>query len=145
MTLASDRPQSSVTLLQISLIEEFLLLALEDTGGEFDSVPEIYLNCGIAGAALMDLELRDRIDTDLDGVFAVNTEPTGDAMLDRTLAEIAVEPRRLSAQEWIARLSRQAPAMRKAALSTLCARGILRQSDHAFNEGIEAWETRGVH
>jgi len=42
----------------VSLTEELLLLTLEDTGGEFDSVPEIYLNCGIAGAALMDLSLR---------------------------------------------------------------------------------------
>ena len=132
MSVAVDRPKNSETLPQISLIEEFLLLALEDSGGEFDSVPEIYLSCGIAGAALMDLALRDRIDSDLDGVFAVNTAPTGDATLDRALAEIAVEPRRLSAQEWISRLSRQAPAMRKAALSTLCARGVLRQSDHAF-------------
>ena len=132
MSVAVDRPKSSETLSQISLIEEFLLLALEDSGGEFDSVPEIYLSCGIAGAALMDLALRDRIDSDLDGVFAVNAAPTGDATLDRVLAEIAVEPRRLSAQEWISRLSRQAPAMRKAALSTLCARGVLRHSDHAF-------------
>lgn len=132
MSLALDRSRSGETLPQISLIEEFLLLTLEDSGGEFDSVPEIYLSCGIAGAALMDLALRNRIDSDLDGVFAVDATLTGDASLDHALAEIAAEPRRLSAQDWISRLSRLAPAMRKAALSTLCARGVLRQSDHAF-------------
>ncbi|RTL84074.1 MAG: MFS transporter [Hyphomicrobiales bacterium] len=129
MSLTVDRPASST---QISLIEEFLLLTLEDSGGEFDSVPEIYLNCGIAGAALMDLALRGRIDADLGGVFAVDATPTGDASLDLALAEIVAEQRRLGAQEWITRLSRHAPAMRKAALSALCARGILRQSHHAF-------------
>ena len=132
MSLAFDRQKSSEILPQIGLIEEFLLLTLEDSGGEFDSVPEIYLNCGIAGAILMDLALRDRIDSDLDGVFVVDPTPTGDSTLDRALAEIAAEPRRLSAQEWITRLSRQATASRKAALSGLCARGILRQSDHDF-------------
>ncbi len=132
MSVALERPKSTESLPQISLIEEFLLLALEDSGGEFDSAPEIYLGCGLAGAALMDLALRDRIDSDLDGVFAINAAPTGDATLDRVLAEIAAEPKRLSAQDWISRLSRQAPAMRRAALSALCARGVLRQSDHAF-------------
>ena len=132
MSIDLHSAESAETLPQISLVEELLLLALEDSGGEFDSVPEIYLNCGIAGAALMDLALRDRINSDLDGVFAVNAAPTGDAALDSVLAEIAAEPKRLTAQEWISRLSQQAPALRKAALATLCARGVLRESDHEF-------------
>ncbi len=41
----------------ISALEEFLLLTLEDDGGQFDTVPEIYLTCGVAGAILMDLAL----------------------------------------------------------------------------------------
>ncbi len=132
MSIDLHSAENAETLPRIGLVEELLLLALEDSGGEFDSVPEIYLNCGVAGAALMDLALRDRIDSDLDGVFAINATPTGDAALDGVLAEIAAEPERLSAQEWISRLSRQAPALRKAALATLCARGVLRESDHEF-------------
>ena len=132
MSIDLHSAQSTKTLPRIGLVEELLLLALEDSGGEFDSVPEIYLNCGIAGAALMDLALRDRIDSDLDGVFAVSATPTGDAALDRVLSEIATEPKRLTAQEWISRLCKQAPALRKAALATLCARGVLRESDHKF-------------
>ena len=116
----------------VSLTEELLLLTLEDTGGEFDSVPEIYLNCGIAGAALMDLSLRGKLDSDLSGVFIVDPSSTGDAPLDHVLTSIAREPERLSAGEWISRLSHEAPAMREAALAHLCARGVLRQKDHAF-------------
>jgi MHS family proline/betaine transporter-like MFS transporter len=134
MSSALDRPAppSPASSTQIGLVEEFLLLTLEDSGGEFDSVPEIYLNCAIAGAALMDLALRGRIDSDLDGVFAVNDAPTGDPALDEALADIANEPRRLGARDWITRLSRNAPAIRRAALSTLCAQGVLRRSDYAF-------------
>jgi MFS transporter, MHS family, proline/betaine transporter len=117
---------------EISLIEEFLLLTLEDRGGEFDSVPEIFLSCSIAGAALMDLSLRGRIDSDLRAVWAADTAPTGDQILDRVLAEVAGEPQRLDAKSWIARLSPGAPAMREEALSRLCARGILRRSEHTF-------------
>ncbi len=49
--------------MRISLIEEFLLLALEDEGGQFSRIPETSLNCGLAGAALMELEIRGKIET----------------------------------------------------------------------------------
>ncbi|MCE9650255.1 MAG: MFS transporter [Parvibaculum sp.] len=116
----------------LGLIEEFLLLTLEDEGGEFDNVPDIHLNCGLAGAALMDLALRGRIDSDLDAIWAVDTAPTGDGNLDKVLAHIAAEPARLDARTWIGRLSKDAAAIREAALRDLCAGGVLRQEDHRF-------------
>lgn len=116
----------------LGLIEEFLLLTLEDEGGEFDNVPDIHLNCGLAGAALMDLAVRGRIDSDLEAVWAVDTTPTGDATLDRVLARIAAEPARLDAGAWIGRLSHDAAAIREAALDALCAGGVLRREEHSF-------------
>jgi MFS transporter, MHS family, proline/betaine transporter len=116
----------------ISLIEEFLLLTLEDEGGEFDTVPEAYTRCGVAGAALTDLALRGRIDSDLEAVWVVDPTPTGDAPLDRVLAEMAAEPRRLAARDWIERLARHGLELRRAALASLCAAGILREHDHQF-------------
>jgi MHS family proline/betaine transporter-like MFS transporter len=118
--------------MSISLIEEFLLLTLEDEGGEFDSVPEIFLSCGIAGAALMDLSIRGKIDSDLHGVWPVDTSPTGDLVLDRVLGEISDEPARLDAKAWIERLSKMAPELRIASLNSLCAKGILHREDQRF-------------
>lgn len=118
--------------LAIGLIEEFLLLALEDEGGEFDRVPEVYLRCGMAGAALMDLALRGRIDSDLEAVFLVDPTPTGDAALDGVLQEIAAEPRRLPARYWLEHLSREGLRLRSAALQRLCELGILREQDHHY-------------
>lgn len=117
---------------EIGLIEEFLLLTLEDDGGEFDSAPEIFVDCGIAGAALMDLALRNRIDSDLEAVWVTDATPTGDPILDGVLAHMAASPARLNARGWITRLSHEAPAMRAAALNALCARGVLRQQDHQY-------------
>jgi MHS family proline/betaine transporter-like MFS transporter len=117
---------------QVSLIEELLLLTLEDSGGEFDSVPEVYLTCGLAGGALMDLALRGRIDSDLNEVWVVDPAPTGDVVLDIVLAELAAAPRRMDARAWIARLSPAAFGMREAALARLCERGILRRQDERF-------------
>lgn len=116
----------------ISLIEEFLLLTLEDSGGEFDSAPEVFVDCGIAGAALMDLALRNRIDSDLEAVWVSDATPTGDPILDGVLKQIGASPTSLDARSWITRLSHAARAMRAAALESLCARGVLRQQDHQY-------------
>lgn len=116
----------------IGLIEEFLLLTLEDSGGEFDSAPEIFVDCGIAGAALMDLSLRNRIDSDLEAVWVTDATPTGDPILDDVLRQIVASPVRLNARSWITRLSRAARAMRAAALNSLCAQGVLRRHDHQY-------------
>ena len=116
----------------ISLIEEFLLLALEDRGGEFSRIPETSLSCGLAGAALMDLAIRGRIDSDLHHLWVVDPSPTDSAMLNQVLAEIAAEPRRLHPREWIARLMPRALHLRREAIVRLCDRGVLRQEDHVF-------------
>ncbi|MGE0668489.1 MAG: MFS transporter [Sphingomonadales bacterium] len=116
----------------VSLIEELLLLTLEDSGGEFDSVPEVYLTCGLAGGALMDLALRGRIDSDLDALWVVDETPVGDVVLDIVLRDIAAEPARLGARAWIERLAPAAYGMREAALAALCKKGILRREDERF-------------
>jgi MFS transporter, MHS family, proline/betaine transporter len=112
---------------KFSLIEELLLLTLEDRGGEFDRVPEAFLVCGIAGGALIDLSLRNKVDSDLNGVWAIDSTPTGDKVLDGVLAEIAGESARLDPRAWIVRLSGKAMAMRDAAIRQLVERGILRK------------------
>ena len=116
----------------ISLIEEFLLLTLEDKGGEFDNLPEIYLNCSLAGAALMELALKGRIDSDLEGVFVVDRSPTGDATLDRVLDEMTIVKQPQSAEYWIKRLSRIGPSIHQECLARLCERDVLAQRDQSY-------------
>lgn len=112
---------------KFSLIQELLLLTLEDRGGEFDRVPEAFLVCGIAGGALIDLSLRGKLDSDLSGIWAIDSTPTGDKVLDGVLAEVAGESARLDPRAWIVRLSAQAMAMRDAAIRQLCDGGVLRK------------------
>ena len=116
----------------VSLIEEFLLLALEDQGGEFSRIPETSLSCGLAGAALMDLAIRGKIDSDLEYLWVADPSPTDSEMLNHVLAEIAAEPQRLHPRDWIARLTPQAVRLRGEALAKLCERGILREEDHTY-------------
>jgi len=116
----------------LGLTEEFLLLALEDEGGHFSRITETSFHCGIAGAALMDLEIRGKIGTGAEGLWVVDSGPTGSTMLDLLLADIAAEERRLHPKDWIERLMPRAAHLRGEALKTLCERGILAQEEHRF-------------
>lgn len=118
--------------MKISLTEEFLLLCLEDEGGQFSRIPETSLGCGLAGAALMDLEIRGHIETGGGSLRVAVHAPTGSAMLDMLLADIAAENEQLHPEEWIKRLMPRAMQMRSDALETLCSRGILSQEEHIY-------------
>ena len=83
------------------------MLLSEDTG-YFHPVPGWNLNCAVVGSILAELSLRSRIDTDLDSLFVVDATPTGDRILDSSLAEIADDPVPRSTQYWIEHLAPRA-------------------------------------
>ena len=112
--------------------EEILLLLLRDSGGRFTRVPDQSLRYALVGGVLMDLALENRIDTDLRRLVVVNTRPTGDALLDPSLAEIANAEGARDALHWVERLVPQAMDIRAHALSRLIERGILERRDGRF-------------
>ena len=73
----------------LRFVEETLLLMLGDEDGRFASVPSWSLDYALAGGVLMDLALENRIDTDLENLVLIDSTPTGDNLLDPTLADIA--------------------------------------------------------
>lgn len=116
----------------INLLEELLLLTLEDSGGEFDSIPEIQLNCGLAGAVLMQLALRGRIDCDLDSIWVVDPTPTSDPIMDQVLQQMMNTTEKISIENWIKLLSTAGHKIRSVALTNLCSKGVLKEVDHSF-------------
>ena len=78
----------------ITVCEEVFLLMLDyDTGRPSTRLPDRSLRTALGGALLMDLALADRIDTDLDGLFVVDSAPLQEPALDRALAQIAADGR----------------------------------------------------
>ena len=115
----------------LSLLEEFLLLALNDTAGQFYSLPRSTLDCATAGAVLMDLSLRRRIDNDLKNMFVTDHVPTGDDILDPVLEVMSLAPV-LTPQpivHWMRSFAEEGEGLREKALRRLEARGILRRED----------------
>src|SRR5579859_7780954 len=72
----------------LSFVEEILLLLHDDSSGEFVQLPQSVFSVVIAGAALMDLAVHNRIDTDLERLTVVDRAPLGDDILDNVLATI---------------------------------------------------------
>ena len=111
--------------------EEIILLLLDDEDGSFAHVPRLALNYALAGGVLMDLAMENRIDTDLEKLTLIDGAPTGDSLLDPTLADIqSIEERNLSF--WVERTAHNGDAIREEALARLVSEGILEERDERF-------------
>src|SRR5713226_4628007 len=111
----------------LTFAEELLLLSHDETTGHFynlsDAMP------ALAGAVLMELAIRDRIDSDLARLIVVDGTPTGEPVLDGILAQMVTEPGTHSTDDWVDFLKHNGPAIRDAAIDRLVGRGILRRAE----------------
>ncbi len=113
----------------LTFAEEILLIALDDESGKFVSMGTQGLAYPLAGAVLMDLALRSKIDADLEKIMIIDSGPTGEPMLDGPLRSIAESPEPHSPREWVGRLVPDATDIEEMALARLVERGILRRED----------------
>ena len=113
----------------LTFAEEILLIALDDETGKFVSMGTQGLAYPLAGAVLMDLALRSKIDADLEKVVVIDSASTGEPLLDGPLQQIASSPEPRSARQWLGRLVPDADVIEEQALARLVERGILRRED----------------
>ncbi len=112
--------------------EEIMLLLLDDKGRTFADVPITSLKYALAGAVLMDLALENRIDTDQERLFVIDSTPLEDDLLDPTLARIVQSTEEHDARYWLEQTVPQTVDIRERSLARLLERGILRQEDDRF-------------
>ena len=115
----------------LSFVEEIILLLLRDEDGRFVRVPSWSFDYAIAGGVLMDLAMDNRIDTDLQTLILLDDTPTGNQLLDPTLADIAAGEQK-DARFWVERAAERSQAIREQALNRLVERGILEREDDLF-------------
>ena len=112
--------------------EELLLALLDEERGYFRQVPGWNLNCAMVGAALGELSLLGRIDTDLESLTLLDATDTGHPLLDPILREIATETEPHDARYWIERLAPQSESVISQALDGLVRRRILNAHSGGF-------------
>lgn len=116
----------------LTLADEIVVLMLDDTQGEMKSGCLPVAGVAIAGGILMELALRENIDTDLASLFDVNERPTGDELPDEFLKEISAESERHSSAWWIDQLSTRHAELVERILARLVGFGILREEERRF-------------
>lgn len=106
------------------LATDLLLLALDDERGTVLPQATVGLDYGLAGAVVMDLALRGRIEVHDDQRVATTGGATDDTLLDDALRVIAATPgKQLS--HWVQHLSRDVGGLRQRLLDRLVAQGAL--------------------
>ena len=134
MACGANRTASTIrrNMKMLSFAEEIMLLLLEDEDGRFIHVPELSMRCVLSGAVLLDLALKNKIDTDLEKLIIIDSSPLGDRLLDPVLKEISESGKEEDANYWVNRIARNADSIRERALSRLCEKGVLEAKDDRF-------------
>ena len=128
MTLSID----SLNDRTLTLPEELILMLLNEESGYFHQVPGWDLHCAVIGAALAELSMIGRIDTDRDTLILLDATEVGDPELDPILKEIVEETEQHDAQYWIERLAPRAESIIDSTLYRLVRLGILEHHDGEF-------------
>lgn len=118
--------------MKLTFIEELLLLCLDDETGVLRPALAPWLDTAEAGALLMDLALRDRVDTDPEKLVVVSTEPVGEPLLDEALSIVQEVGSGNTIDTYVSALARHGDRFRDEALGSLVARGILTEKDDRF-------------
>jgi hypothetical protein len=113
-------------------IEDIVLLQLDYTGGSFNDRrlpgPEV----AVAGAAVMELALRYRVDADLDRLFIADLTPTGDSLLDDALEQLSRVGAEFTARSALEGIVDHAGAYRQTALQRLLDKGVVREQSGRY-------------
>jgi hypothetical protein len=104
------------------LADELLLLAYNDEGDAQISASS--LNLGLSGSVLLELALAGRFDVDDDGKIVVtDAAPTGDPVLDESLATVANDKKTRTPRDWVGKLP--GDKLHKRLLDDMIAAGVL--------------------
>lgn len=118
--------------MELTIIEEFLLLALEDKKGHF-VLDTLSLNYGLAGAVLFELALQENIrihDKRLYSETKTKTQPHPELRAVIDFMDHSKKPRKV--KYWVQHLGRKSNVLRKHFLQDLIHKGLIRRERKRF-------------
>ncbi|MDD4806007.1 MAG: GPP34 family phosphoprotein [Candidatus Cloacimonetes bacterium] len=118
----------------LNCAEELILLAIDDESGAFHRMIDVNFNLSLVGALIMDLALRNRIDSDLEHIYVISREPTNDPILDQVLEMIGAPEAAGSSAVLLRQLYQSLENLRDRLLKRLELKGIIR-----FTENRVLW------
>lgn len=115
----------------LNLIDKFLLLALDDEKGKFNSGP-FTLTYGLSGAIFLELSLKECISIVDKKVVVNNFKRIDDTFLNKYLDLIKNSNRERSLKYWIQKLGNKERDIKKEILNKLISKGILAKREQKF-------------
>ena len=110
----------------LSMLEEFVLLAVDQKTGQLESQHELGTAYALIGAVFFDLALTRKIDTDTEEIQILDTNPSGNSIWDRVIGEMRERPDLKTVRDWIEAMFRRNDDLEGEALASLVEQGILR-------------------
>ncbi|MEI6456163.1 MAG: GPP34 family phosphoprotein [bacterium] len=110
----------------LTIPEELFLLTVNERTGRKALIKSMKFDVLLSAAILMELALRNRIDTDLDYLIPDNPDKTGVPILDQAMEIILSSPARENITYWLLKLAEKSPKFRSTLVSGLISKGLLR-------------------
>lgn len=110
----------------LTMLEEVILLAVDETSGGLRSTREFGTAYALVGAVFFDLALARKIDTDTENIHILDKSPTGSAAIDRVFANMTKRGGTTSVRQWIEEIFQSRVDLEGEALASLTSQGILR-------------------
>ena len=115
----------------LNLIDKFLVLALDDEKGKFNSGP-FALTYGLSGAIFLELSLKECISIVDKKVVVNNYKRIDDAFLNTYLDVLKNSNRERSLKYWIQKFGNKERDIKKETLDKLISKGILAKREQKF-------------
>jgi len=117
--------------MDLNLIDKLTLLALDDDKGTFITSP-LYFTYSIAGAILLELNLRNKIEIRDKKVIVKSKSRIGEPLLDKFLEHIMNSRKQKSLQHWVQTFGNKEREIKKETLNKLMSNGILTKKEDKF-------------
>ena len=118
--------------MNLTLVEEILLLLLDEEKGTLPTVPQLTLHIVVAGAVLMELAINNKIDNDLKELKVLDHTPLGEEIVDQFLRKMQQEPNKQEIKYWINLIADDGAKIVEQAFDRLVDRGILGETEKKF-------------
>lgn len=115
--------------MELRLSEALLVLALNERSGRIATFSPERLRFGLAGAVLQELAARGKIKVDGELVKVLDTDPTGDEILDKAMEIISKSAKDKKVQHWIGKLGEKSKGFKKILINNLVSRGVLKERE----------------
>lgn len=115
--------------MNLDLLEEYLLIALDDSKGQF-VIDSTHLHYGFAGAVLLELALREKVSISGEYVSVNDNTAVTEVALNKALEYIQEKAKSTKVKDVINGLAKQANELKQDVLQRLINKGILKKEEH---------------